>query len=206
MKRLTSALTLILLLCMIISGCKKDNKEETTTNFLKVGSFRSDLSNGMLLSIPYDDTLNCMILELLSSGITVHGNSTWPDSLSGRGNTITFMIYTTASDKLPLGQYTVKSPADPYQNGTLVYPAYILDWNINHEPDPAMSFTTSGTLKIIQNNAEYELSFSGKDMSNTAVSCNYRGSVRFHSYYGDKKMGKHNYSGNLIKSLIKGKN
>jgi hypothetical protein len=207
MKTIITILVPIFLLCFFTEGCKKDkNKDETTTNFLKVGSSRSDLSQGIILEAPLDDTLNYMVLELFSSGITIHEYSEWPNSLTGNGNMVAFNLYTTALDKFPLGEYTVASPADTFHNGTLIYPEYILDWNINLDPEPAFAFTTSGTLKVIQNGPEYEISFNGKDMTGNAVSCYYKGSIRFSSYYGDKKTAKINDSGNSIKSLMNDNN
>jgi hypothetical protein len=190
MKPHFSTLAIIFLLLITLSGCKKDNKDETTSNFLKVGSFRSDLSQGIILEVPYDDTLNHMALELFSSGITIHEYSEWPNSLTGNGNMVAFDLYTTASDKFPLGEYTIVNLGDPFQNGTLTYSTYILNWNISLDPAPAYSFIISGTLKVIQNGPEYEISFNGKDMTGNAVSCYYKGGIRFSSYYGDKKIAK----------------
>jgi len=194
MKNFTITSAIILILFISMAGCKKDSKnEEINKNYLKVGSFKCDLSKGILLKVPYDDTLNCMMLELFSPGIIIHENLTWPDSLSGNGHTITFIMYNTSgSDKLPPGEFTVSNPSDTYHSGTLLYPEYLLDWNINQEPDPAFCFVTSGTLKVIQNGAEYELSFKGKDMTNNTISCYYKGAIKYYDYYGDKSVTKSN--------------
>lgn len=185
MKKITLNLAVLLIITIAFSGCKKDKKDdETTKNFLKVDGTDYDLSKGFLINYGIYGSSNNIDLVLISSGITVHEVMGLPDSVSGTGNAIYFELYSTSGDKLQLGDYIYNDSGDA---GTFDWADYLLNWNATQLPDADFTNITSGTVKVINNGTEYELSFSGKDSNNKTISGYYKGSLKWYDDSGKKK-------------------
>jgi hypothetical protein len=184
MKAFTSIFGISILLCIILSGCKKDSKDATKINYLKVNGTEYEISKGFLMSyIDYGFVCN-IEMNLLSSGITIHEKLGEPDSASGIGNIIYFDIYSSSSDKLAKGSYTLNNSRQP---GSFEYSEYVLNCDIGQNPYPDYTELKSGFLNVLRNGEEYELTFTGMDQNNNSISGYYKGSLKFYAYSGDKK-------------------
>ena len=184
MKSIISTLAVIFLLCIAITGCKKD-KNDTKKNVLKVDGTEYDISKGFLQYYGGNGSVYNIDLNLISSGITVHETLGLPDSASGIGHAIYFEMYTSSIDKLALGDYTYNFSSQAA--GSFDYADYILNWNLSQQHNPTFIEITSGTVKVIKSGAEYELSFSGTDKNNKTISGYYKGSL---TYYDQSQVKK----------------
>lgn len=185
MKTFGPVIATIILLCFAVAGCKKDNKkDETKKNFLKVDGTEYDISKGYLEYYGAIGPDNNIDLTLFSPGITVHENMGMPDSLSGNGHTIYFEMYTSGSGKLAVGDY---SQNNSKRAGSFDFANYVLNWDIALDPGIDLIPITSGTVKVTKSDTEYELSFSGRDENNRAISGYYKGSLKFYTIIPDKK-------------------
>lgn len=102
----------IVLLCMAIMGCKKDNnKDEQKNNFLKVDGTEYAISKGFLEYYGGDNSVYNIDLTLFSQGIIIQENMGIPDLFSGNGHTIYFEMYTSDSARLAPGTYADNNTA-----------------------------------------------------------------------------------------------
>ena len=189
MKTNVYKLAVLLLAISVIAGCKKDSKDETTANSLKIDGTQYDMSHGIVINYGDYNSVYNMEIALLSPGLTIHDIDGYPDSISGTGHVIVFSVMTSGSDKITPGDYTYSS--NSYNAGTFDYGIYELNWNSELNPDPDFTEITAGTIKIINSGTTYELSFTGTDSNNKAISGYYKGSLK---YYTDFKK-----SGELVK-------
>jgi hypothetical protein len=134
-----------------------------------------------------------MGMILLSSGITVHDVGGLPDSVSGTGHLISFEINTSGSDKLSPGDYAF---SNTFAVGTFDYGAYEVNWNTSLNPNAIGTELKTGTVKIISSGAEYELSFTGMDINDKAVSGYYKGALKYYTDF--KKSGGVTKHGNKL--------
>lgn len=178
-----------LLLCFAISSCKKD---ETRKNQFIVDGTEFEISQGFIRSHLYTDQTNNIELFLLSPEINFREQKT---PFSGTGNVIYFNLYATAGNKIEIADYSYN---DSKNAGTFDSAVYKLNWDITQQPDHAGIQMSSGTIKIIKSEPaqiydlsnegkEYELSFSGTDKNNKAISGYFKGKLvyYFYEYYDD---------------------
>ena len=185
--------TVLIVTILTIAGCKKDSKDESAKNSLKVDGTEYTMSKGLLVNYGDYNATYSMALYLLSSGLTVHELDGLPDSISGTGNIIVFEINTTGTDKLAPGDYTY---SNLYTAGTFSYGIYMLNWNSTQNPDPDLTELKAGTVKIISSGATYELSFTGTDINDKAVSGYYKGALKYYTDF--KKSGGVTKHGNKL--------
>ncbi len=184
MKNFIRGIGMLLIISFVLAGCKKDSKDETR-NFLKVDGAEYDISTGLIINYGEYDSAYEMDIYLFSPGLTVHEAGGFPDSLSGTGHAIYFEMVTTATDKLAIGDY-------PYNDteiaNSFYYSEYFLNWNPNTNSDDNFVELKAGNVKVIQNGTEYELSFTGTDENNKAISGYYKGTLKYYTDF--KKSGK----------------
>ena len=186
MKTNIPGIAVFLLVILAIAGCKKDSKNETAKNSLKVDGTEYEVSKGILVNYGAIKTsVYDFSLILLSPGLTVYETAGLPDSIAGTGHYIAFEILSSDAAKLSAGDY-------PFNNselaGSFYYGGYLTNWN-SATSQPDLVGLISGSLKVINNGAEYELSFTGKDFNNKSVTGYYKGSLRYYADY--KKSPKH---------------
>jgi hypothetical protein len=174
-------LAVLLFAITVIAGCKKDSKDETSANSIQIDGNQYDMSHGIVINYGSDNSVYNMEFALLSPGLTIHDIDGYPDSISGTGHIILFSVMTSGSDKITPGDYTY---SNSYNAGTFDYGIYELNWNPVLNTDPDFLEITAGTIKIISSGATYELSFTGTDSNNKAISGYYKGSLK---YYTDFK-------------------
>jgi hypothetical protein len=174
-------LAVLLFAILVIAGCKKDSNDTTPSNSLQVDGNKYDLSHGFVINYGPGNSVYNMEIALLSPGITIHDIDGYPDSISGTGHVILFSVMTSGTDKITPGDYTYDFS---YNAGTFDYGMYKLNWNTTGNPNPDFVEITSGTIKIMNSGTTYELSFTGKDSNNKAISGYFKGSLK---YYTDFK-------------------
>lgn len=183
MKKTINHLAIILIVCFSIAGCKKDKKvDETTKNYLKVGGTEYDISKGILENYGEVGSAFQIDLNLVSSDIIMNENNGEITTFSGIGHEIYFDFFSSSSDKLALGDYAYDNT---WNAGTFDYADYVLNWNYTKEPDfHNINYIeiTSGSVKILKNGPEYELTFSGKNSDNTTITGYYKGVLKYYDY------------------------
>jgi hypothetical protein len=186
MRKRLNIYAIILLFAFIVSACKKDSKTDTPLekNHFSVDGADYDISQGFLSNMGMEGSAYRIDLNLLSSGLTIHEHLGLPDSLSGTGNIVSFELFCSGTGKPSTGDYIFKIT---HQAGSFDQAHYIFDWNTATNPNPTYINFILGTVKIIQNDPEYELSFSGTDGHNSPVTGYYKGSLKYYTYPGDKK-------------------
>jgi hypothetical protein len=185
MKTFMFTLAVILLLSFPIAGCKKDsNKDESKKNLLLIDGTEYAISKGYLEYYGLNGSGFNIDLTLFSSGISIDETMGMPSPSSGSGNMIYFEMYSPDSDKLAQRDYAYNSAGN---SGSFDLASYILDWNIAVEPDIDFIPITAGTVKVIKNGTEYELSFSGTDQNNKVISVYYKGSLKFYTIPENKR-------------------
>ena len=183
MKKIIFYLAIITMLCFAVEGCKKDSKNDgTTENYIRVDGVDYPISKGFLVNYGANNSVYHMELVLLSSGLTIHEHMSVPDSASGTGHVITYELSSSTGDKLALGNYVYNKSEVA---GTFYYADYFLNWNSTLNPYIDFIEITSGNINMINNVAEYELTFSGKDSNNKTISGYYKGPLTY--YYGSEK-------------------
>lgn len=175
MKTKVYTLTVVLVSMLAIAGCKKDSKEDTVANYLKVGTTDYEMTKGIIINSGPDNSVYLMSVYLFSSGLTIHEVDGFPDSISGIGNMIAFDVYTSGSDKITPGTYIYNSSE---LSGTFSDELYSVNYNPLTNIGDDFTDVQSGTLKVIQSGTEYEISFSGTDVNGKAVSGYYKGSLK----------------------------
>lgn len=199
MKTFIPNLTVILLLGFAIAGCKKDStKDETTKNKVTVDGTEYEISKGFITNYGSYNSAYNFDLVLVSSGLTIHESSGLPDSASGNGNVVYFEMFSSSSDKLALGDYVYN---DSGNAGSFDYADYMLNWNPTLQPNAFGVEIKTGTVKVINNGTEYELSFSGTNANNKTITGYYKGSLKY--YIDNKKRGYNNAAGNSSAFLSK---
>lgn len=200
MKTFISAFITILMLCIIATGCKKDSKkEEIKTNYLKVDGTEYDISQGFLKTISDNSSPDSAAwrieLFLLSSDISYREYET---PFSGIGHIIFFNLYSSTNNKIAIGDYDYNNSKNV---GSFDSAVYRLNWDIIKQPGNQGIQMSYGTVKVIKSESaspyelsnsgkEYELSFSGTDANNKAISGYYKGRLLMYFYHGYKKSPK----------------
>jgi hypothetical protein len=198
MKPFTSVFAIILLLAIALSGCKKDSKEETKSNKLKIGDSEYALSQGYLYFYGGDGSMFDFDLVLLSPGITMYKSNGTLDSLVGTGQYIIFRMISSGTGRLTPGDYGYTTPTQAWGPGTFHEANYLLTYNAQLQHNPNFTEITGGTVKIIDSEVnspynlsnqgmQYELSYSGNDEFNKNISLYFKGRLDFFVALIDKK-------------------
>ncbi|MCF0058846.1 hypothetical protein [Dyadobacter sp. CY356] len=111
MLHFTKSFYLLVLVCFIFFGCKKDD-EIVPKNIVTYDGTEFELSSGLILYFGQlsSSQVNAQVLFLYSSGIKIHESGGKIDSTSGIGHTVYFEIFSPTSTILGDGEYTF----DPY--------------------------------------------------------------------------------------------
>jgi hypothetical protein len=198
MKPRFSTLVLIFLLSIALSGCKKDSKEETKSNYLKIGDSEYALSQGYLYFYGGDGSMFDFDLVLLSPEITVYKSTGTLDSLVGTGQYIIFRMISSGTARLTPGDYGYTTPTQAWGPGTFHEANYLLTYNAQLQHNPNFTEIIGGTVKIINSEVkspynlsnqgmQYELSYSGKDENSKDISLYFKGRLDFFTAVIDKK-------------------
>lgn len=178
MKKLKNLVVSILLGGILIVSCDKEENDNTSYNYLKVGDTEYDLLQGVLENFGNHGDMSCKFdLTLLSSGFTIHESGGVFDSISGTGHGIYFVLYSSQSEKLDIGDYVYDSDGS-YNSGTYDYADGVLNYNTQTKEGTYLEIL-SGTLSISQNAETYEISFKDND---DEISMYYKGSLNYCDY------------------------
>jgi hypothetical protein len=176
----------VILLLLAFSSCKKDSKKEDIlkTNSFTIDGTNYDLAQGYIMGYGGYYSRNYYEMILYSGGLTLHEKMGEPDTMSGTGHYVYLEIYSSGTDNIATGTYTYNNTN---QAGSFNYAVYIVNWNTELTSHPANREFASGNLRIIRNNPEYELSFTGKDENYKSISVYYKGRLKYYDFSGQIK-------------------
>jgi hypothetical protein len=186
MKNLFKPFVAVLLLSIIIAGCKKDEDKAGKSNFIYNGT-EFKLSQGFLINYgkySADEGYN-IDLSLLSSDFTIHQSNGAIDSVSGIGDAIIFEIYTSLPNKLDVKDY-VYDATESGADGTFDLGIVYMDYNASTN-NGTQYVITGGKVSVISNGSEYEITFNCTTSNGKTLTGNYKGALK---YYNDDKKKK----------------
>ncbi len=178
---------IIVLMSIIAStACDKEEEEETilpvvVTNHFTYDGTKHELTQGtienygeMTGSGAYNNDL------MLMSGYTINVSDGEIDSLSGTGNLLYFEMFSTQGEKFDIGDYLYDAD-ETYAVKTFDMGTLLVNYNILND-DGLETEIVSGKLSILSNGAEYEISFSGTDDKDKAITAYFKGSLKYYDY------------------------
>jgi hypothetical protein len=176
----------IMLLFLAFSSCNKDSKKEDILqkNSFSLNGTNYDLAQGYIMGYGGYYSRNYYEMILYSGGLALHEKMGEPDTMSGTGHYVYYEIYSSDNGDIATGIYKYSTST---QAGSVNYAAYVVNWDTELTSHPANLEIASGILRIIRNNPEYELSFSGKDENNKLISVYYKGSLKYYDFSGQIK-------------------
>lgn len=179
---------IIALISIIVStGCGKDPKEDSpplvvVDNYVMYDGTKYELAKGYIENYGQDQGAGSYNtdLTLLSSGFTMYESNGEVDSLGGIGHALYFEMFSTQGSKLDIGDYIYDA------NQTLDIKTFdladvIINFNIDTE-EGLLKEIKSGKLSVKSSSTGYEISFTGTDEDNKAVSCSFTGSLKYYDY------------------------
>ncbi|NOU60939.1 hypothetical protein [Marinifilum caeruleilacunae] len=178
MEKLKTLAIAILLSGFLFVGCSKEENDHHSSNYLKLGGSKYDLQQGVLENFgSKGNSSNKFNLTLLSAGFTIHEFDEVFDSISGTGHGVYFVLYSSSSEKLEIGDYVYDSYASG-ESKSYDYADGVINYNTQTEEGSYLEIT-NGTLSILQNSETYEISFNGTDDD---ISFYYKGSLNDYDY------------------------
>jgi len=177
MKLLQNSLLGLVIIILVFSGCKKNEKE--SVNYLQVGDTTIYLSDGNKLYFGQtsDNTYNFDI-ELVSSNIALSTNPNGFPVYTGKGTYLYFEVFTSSSSSLADGEYTFFFDANTSPAGT--YDAIKYSFEYAYETDYNFHFVTEGTLTIKNIKGGMEVSFTGENAMGEDVKMYYKGVLNYY--------------------------
>jgi len=183
MKLLQNSLLGLVIIILVFSGCKKNEKE--SVNYLQVGDTTIYLSDGNKLYFGQtsDNTYNFDI-ELVSSNIALSTNPNGFPVYTGKGTYLSFEVFTSSSSSLANGEYTFffdgnTSPAGTYE-GCKYSSEFVYETDYNYQ------IITEGILTVKNIKGGMELSFVGETAQGEDVKMYYKGALNYYEFLEGK--------------------
>lgn len=181
MKKTILTITTITLFTFLIAGCKKD-KDASPDNYLMVGTKKYELAEGFLENYGNysSETGYNLDLTLISSGADLVIIDGMVESLTGTGNGVYFEVYTSMGDKLDIGDYMY----DPESTeAAMTFDLGVGYINVNFSTmSGTPHFVDGGTLSVLKNGSEYEISFDCVDGDGVKISGYFKSSLAYFNY------------------------
>lgn len=186
MKHLFKPIIAILLLSLIVGGCKKDEKE-TVKNYFNYNGTEFTLAKGFLENYGKSaaDEGNNIDLTLLSSAFTIHVKNGEVDSISGTGDALYFEIFTSLPDKLDVRDYLYDA-TESYAAGTFDIGMVGMGFNMETETGSAFDIT-AGKVSVTSNGSEYEITINCTTSNGKTITGYYKGPLAYYNYDKKKK-------------------
>jgi hypothetical protein len=182
MKKILKVLGLLLAFAIMLSGCKKDNNNEVSSNSIKYDGQEYALSTGYLEyygKVTGKPSYN-MDLTIISSGLKVHELNGEIDSVSGIGNVLYFEVFTSDSSYLDSRTYNF-DPQATHEAGTFDNGIAGLNLNVVTFEGEYFPFV-SGSFKINKTGDEYEVSVNCKNGTGKTVTGYFKGPLKYYDY------------------------
>jgi hypothetical protein len=190
MKTLLKTLTVIFVLSILFTGCKKDDEKPEANYF----TMNADTSYALSWSAMYyygtgDWSDYVYDISLCSGGISTDETDTW----SGSGDYFQLEVASSSTTGITSGNYTFQLFSVLTANHFDQYSNWSTGWN-SGTVDGA--FLASGTLVIVnKGNNKYEFTLNGTDVDGNTVKMHYNGSI---DYYFDESTKKATNAGSLL--------
>ena len=188
MKHLFKPIIAILLLSLIVGGCKKD-KEETVKNYFNYNGTEFTLSKGFLENYGKSaaNEGNNIDLTLLSSAYTIHVKNGEVDSISGTGDALYFEMFTSLPDKLDVRDY-LYDETESFAAGTFDIGMVGMGFNMDTETGSNFDIT-GGKVSVTSNGSEYEITINCTTSNGKTITGYYKGPLVYYNYDKKKKSG-----------------
>jgi len=189
MKQLLTPIIALLLLSVVVGGCKKDKKDEGSSNGkFSYNGVDYNLSKGFLENYGrYGEEGFNLDLTLLSSDFVVHESSGEIDSISGIGSGINFEIFTSLSTKLDVKEY-VYDETESGADGTFDYGMAVINFNARTETGQVLEIT-GGKITVVNNGSDYEININCTTSGAKTITGHYKGPLKYYNYDKKKKSG-----------------
>jgi len=180
---------IIILMSIIVStGCDKDDEDENdkipevvVVNHITYDGTEYKLTEGTIENYGEMTGVGSYNNDLmLFSGYTVHETDGEIDSLSGTGYLLYMEMFSTQGEKFDIGDYLYDAD-ETYAVKTFDMGTLLVNYNILND-DGLETEIVSGKLSILSNGAEYEISFSGTDDKDKAITAYFKGSLKYYDY------------------------
>jgi hypothetical protein len=170
MKKLFKFYALVLILTSTLSGCKNDD-DDSGDNYFNVDNTRYELSGGEI-GYEKETTLSgayWVDLILYSEGITPLSI----EEATGKGNILSFILFSSQKTDLPSGVYTYNSTAQ--DANTFSQSAYMLNFDTATKKSDSESNFKSGTVTIAKSGSVYEITINGTTENGKTITGHYKG-------------------------------
>lgn len=150
-------------------------EEESKINVLQIGNTEYSTNDGGILFYGPGSSYEGNYMEM---GITADGVQIEPFNFGGdlqfkgTGLIMYFVLYSTTTDVIAKGNYTVSTESKP---GNIIEVGYYY-WDGEDTTSTSVDLV-SGKLEVINNGSQYELIFNGLDENNENIYLSYVGEI-----------------------------
>ena len=180
MLHFTKLLCVFLLVGLILSGCKKDEKEVDPANTVSYDGVSYDLAKGLLLDFGQHAKGQGYNIDvyLMSSGLTVHEKGGMPDSTSGKGELVFFEMFSPVANSLAAGTYNFDGLQSAAVSTFDFGETFI---NANYQTGTGEVYRiVSGKVVVEKNNEIYTLTFDCTDYLGKPIKGFYKGQLKYY--------------------------
>jgi hypothetical protein len=181
-----NVLWVLIILTTMLTGCKKDSKDEARNNAANFEGKEYALSKGYLeyYGKVYAKESYNMDITIISSGITVLESNGQIDSIYGVGNVLYFEIFT--SDSILDSRTYTFDPQETYEPGT--FDDGIVGLNLDAATFEGIFFpVVSGTVKVNKSGDAYEVTVNCKNGDGKTITVYFKGPLKYYDYAMDLK-------------------
>ncbi|MCE6990358.1 hypothetical protein [Dyadobacter sp. CY323] len=159
MKVFTNYLSAILLMSVLLIGCK-DDKEVVPKSTISYDGSDYDLSNAVLLDYgrypPHEGSYQELFLS--SPDVVIREKAGKIDSVYGTGHAIFFRLFTAGIGELAEGEYTFDFSNGPFESGSFVYSYAVFNANFVLRNQVA-HVMIAGTVTVKKEKTDYRITF-----------------------------------------------
>lgn len=185
MTKYTKPLIAILLLSLVVAGCKKD-EDKAVKSYFNLNGTVYNLSQGFLEDYGKSGNDGYNIdLTMLSSTFTIREKNGEIDSISGTGDLIYFEIFTSLPGKLNVMDY-VYDGLESGDAGTFDVGEIMTGFNMMTQSGSTF-YITGGKLSVTSVGSEYEITINCTTLDGKTVTGYYKGALKYYNYNNKKK-------------------
>jgi hypothetical protein len=190
MKTLLKTLSVIFVLGLLFTGCKKDDEKPEANYFTMNADTSYALSWGAMYYFGTGDWSDYGYnIFLCSEGMSADETDTW----SGSGDYIKLEIASSSTTGIPSGTYTFQLFSVLAANHFDQFSQWVTGWNASILD---AAYLASGTLVVVnKGDVNYEFTLNGTDVDGNTVKLHYNGSI---DYYFDESGKKATNAGSLL--------
>ncbi len=178
---------LIVIVITTFQACKKEDK--TPVNQFSYGNKTSLIGSiwgGYLGESPTHGVFGTTLF-ITENSLTWHYQGGYPDSLSGSGDLMMLTFITTELMEIPSGKYSYSSNSSaPFVANKFGMESFLIINYISATEEGEEVLFNGGTVDVVKNGEEYELTFNITTNVNTTITGYYKGKITMYDA-GKKK-------------------